>query len=98
MGKLTDIEIRGWIKAGERFEGRADGDGLYLRFRESDSGPTWRFRYRFDGKQRVMNLGSYAVLSLANARKTAKEMAARVALGYDVAGEKQERKREAIAK
>lgn len=98
MGKLTDIEIRGWIKAGERFEGRADGDGLYLRFREADSAPTWRFRYRFDGKQRVMNLGSYAVLSLSNARKTAKEMAARVALGYDVAGEKQERKREAIAK
>lgn len=98
MGKLTDIEIRAWIKAGERFEGRADGDGLYLRFREGDTAPTWRFRYRFDGKQRVMNLGSYAVLSLANARRTAKEMSARVALGYDVAGEKQERKREAIAK
>ena len=98
MGKLTDIEIRAWIKADERFEGRADGDGLYLRFREGDSAPTWRFRYRFDGKQRVMNLGSYAVLSLANARRTAKEMAARVALGYDVAGEKQDRKREAIAK
>ena len=45
-----------------------------------------------------MNLGSYAVLSLANARKTAQEMAARVSLGYDVAGEKQERKREAAAK
>jgi len=28
MSKLTDIEIRGWIKAGERFEGRAAGDGL----------------------------------------------------------------------
>ena len=89
MGKLTDIEIRGWIKAGERFEGRADGEGLYLRFREGDAGASWRFRYRFDGKQRVMNLGSYAVLSLANARKTAKELAARVSLGYDVAGEKQ---------
>lgn len=98
MGKLTDIEIRGWIKAGERFEGRADGGGLYLRFREGDASASWRFRYRFDGKQRVMNLGSYAVLSLANARKTAKELAARVSLGYDVAGEKQERKREAIAK
>ncbi|MGB4225757.1 MAG: Arm DNA-binding domain-containing protein [Candidatus Dechloromonas phosphoritropha] len=104
MGKLTDIEIRGWIKAGERFEGRADGDGdgdgdgLYLRFREGGTRASWRFRYRFGGKQRVMNLGSYAVLSLANARKTAQEMAARVSLGYDVAGEKQERKREAAAK
>ncbi len=48
MGRLTDIEIRNWIKAGERFEGRADGDGLYLRFREGDASASWRFRYRFD--------------------------------------------------
>jgi hypothetical protein len=87
------LKFGAWIKGGERFEGRADGDGLYLRFREGDTGATWRYRYRFDGKQRVMNIGSYAVLSLADARKTTKEMAARVALGYDVAGEKQERKR-----
>jgi integrase len=98
VDKLTDIQIRGWLKAGERFEGRGDGGGLSLRFREGDAGASWRFRYRFDGKQRVINLGSYAVLSLANARKAAKELAARVALGYDVAGEKQERKREAVAK
>jgi integrase len=98
MGKLTDIQIRAWIKGGERFEGRADGDGLYMRFREGDTGATWRFRYRFDGMQRVMNLGSYAVLSLADARKTAKDLSAKVALGHDVAGEKQERKRVAVAK
>jgi len=98
MGKLTDIQIRAWIRGGERFEGRSDGDGLYLRFRQSDSGATWRFRYRFDGKQRVMSLGSYTTLSLADARKTAKILSAKVALGHDVAGEKQERKREAVAK
>jgi hypothetical protein len=34
MPKLTDMQIRAWIKSGERFEGRADGDGLYLRFRK----------------------------------------------------------------
>ena len=28
MGKLTDIQIRSWIKAGEHFESRGDGDGL----------------------------------------------------------------------
>ena len=98
MGKLTDIQIRAWIKAGERFEGRADGDGLYLRFREGDNIPSWRYRYRFDGVQRVMNLGTYAKVSLAEARRIAKELAARVALGYDVAGEKQEKKREALAR
>lgn len=43
-------------------------------------------------------IGSYAELSLSKARETARELAARVALGYDVAGEKQERKAEALAK
>lgn len=98
MGKLTDIQIRAWIKAGERFEQRGDGDGLYLSFRATFSIPRWLFRYRFDGKQRVMGLGSYGVLSLADARKTAKDLSARVALGHDVAGEKQETKRAAMAK
>jgi hypothetical protein len=45
-----------------------------------------------------MVIGTYAELSLAKARETAKELAARVALGYDVAGEKQKRKAEALAK
>ena len=98
MGKLTDIQIRAWMKNGERFEQRGDGDGLSLCYRENYATPVWKFRYRFAGKQRIMNLGSYAVLSLADARKTAREMSARVALGYDVSGEKQERKREAVAK
>jgi integrase len=98
MGKLSDVQIRNWIKSGERFEQRGDGDGLFLSFRANFANPVWRFRYRFKGKPRVMNLGSYAVLSLADARKTAKELRARVALGYDVATEKQERKAEAAAK
>jgi len=98
MGKLTDIQIRDWIKRGERFEGRGDGEGLYLRFRKIDAVPSWLFRYRCNGKARMMLLGSYKILSLADARKTAKELRARVALGYDPAGEKQERKREAVRK
>lgn len=97
MGKLTDMEIRAWIKASERFEGRADGDGLYLRYRVGDAVPMWRFRYKFAGKARVMAMGSYAELSLSKARETARELSARVALGYDVAGEKQQRKADAVA-
>lgn len=96
--QLTDIEIRNWIKANERFDGRGVGNGLYIRFRKTDALPTWRFRYRFNGKQRIMSLGSYRDLSLADARKESKRLAARVALGYDVAAEKQERKRQAIIK
>lgn len=98
MGGLSDIAIRSWIRAGEHFEGRSDGDGLSLRFREADAFPRWVFRYRLAGKSRALQLGSYRVLSLAEARKVAKEMRARVALGFDVAMEKRDRKREAVAK
>ncbi|EGZ7348807.1 site-specific integrase [Salmonella enterica subsp. enterica serovar Derby] len=98
MPKLTDMQIRAWIKAGERFEGRSDGNGLYLSYRENYKTPVWRFRYKFAGKSRAMMIGSYAELSLSKARETVKELAARVALGYDVASEKQERKAEALAK
>ncbi len=42
--------------------------------------------------------GGYAALSLTDARKSAKELSARVSLGYDVASEKQERKSAAVAK
>lgn len=94
---ITDFDIRGWIKAGEPFEGKRIDDGLYLRLRATGTVPVWRFRYRFAGMARVMVIGSYQDLSLADARRMAKELRARVALGYDVAGEKQERKRDAVA-
>src|SRR5436190_969299 len=83
MAKLTDAQIRAWIKTDERFEGRSDGNGLYFRFRQADKTPVWRFRYKFSGKARAMVIGSYGELSLARAREVAKELSARVALGYD---------------
>ena len=98
MARLTDMEIRNWITSGELFESRAVGGGLYLSFRESYITPVWRFRYRFSGKRRVMNIGNYSKVSLAGARDEAKRLSARVALGYGVAGEKQQRKGEAVAK
>lgn len=98
MGKLSDASIQSWIRANERFEGRSDGDGLYLRYRAVDAAPRWIFRYQMAGKPRVLNIGNYRDLSLAAARRVTKEMRARVALGYDVAMEKQERKRAAVAK
>jgi integrase len=98
MAKLTDIQIKAWIKNGEHFEGRSDGDGLYLSYRETFAIPIWRLRYKIKGESRWMTMGSYSDLSLADARKQAKELRARVSLGYDVAAEKQERKAEALEK
>jgi|GEM_PF-6568631 len=73
-------------------------NGLYSRYRPVHRSPVWRFRYKFSGKPRAMVIGSYAELSLAKVREIAKELSARVALGYDVAQEKQERKANALAK
>ncbi len=98
MGNLTDIQIRTWKRNNERFAGRSDGNGLYLCFPEKYKEMFWRFRYKITGKSRVMLIGYYPAISLAKAREIAKELSARVALGHDVAGEKQERKAEALKK
>ncbi|MDD1607077.1 MAG: tyrosine-type recombinase/integrase [Methylococcaceae bacterium] len=98
MANLNDIQIKNWIKNNERFESKADGDGLCLSYRHNFLTPRWNFRYRFAGKQRITNIGTYGQLTLADARKKAKELRARVSLGYDVASEKQERKTSAIDK
>ena len=71
---------------------------LYLCFPENYSVPFWRVRYSFAGKQGSLVIGTYTKLSLAKARAKAKEQSARVALGYDVAAEKQERQVEALRK
>ncbi|WP_312716041.1 Arm DNA-binding domain-containing protein, partial [Escherichia coli] len=71
---------------------------LYICYPKNYTVPFWRFRYKLAGKQRAMVIGSYSELSLSKARETEKELSARVALGYDVAAEKQERKTEALAK
>jgi len=62
------VAIRAWIRSGKRFEGRSDGDGLVLTWREKRTAPSWRLRYRFSGKPRVMEIGSYSDLTLAAAR------------------------------
>lgn len=98
MGKLNDMQIKAWIKADERFEGKGDGGGLYLRYRVTDATPTWRFRYKFSGRPRIMLIGGYPSMSLAEARKAAEKLSAQVTLGQDVAGERQERIAAALAK
>lgn len=98
MGKLTDVQIRAWIKADVRTEGKSDGNGLYFCYRKDFATPKWKFRYKLAGKSRSMWIGTYTDLSLAKAREVVRGLSAKVALGHDVAAEKQERKVEALAK
>ena len=99
MTKFTDVGIKALITGDIRFEGRADSiaAGLVLSFRKNDKVPRWLFRYSFAGTPRKMVIGNYGNMSLSEARARARELAARVQLGYDVQGEKAARIVEAVA-
>ena len=98
MGKLTDVDIRNWIAAGQPVA-KSDGDGLTFTMsarQAAAKGGTWVLRYRLPGmkSQKEIKVGSYPDLSLANARKEAAKLRVRVEQGEDVAREKQKEKRE----
>lgn len=87
MGKLTDIELRNWIKAGKPVV-KTDGDGL--TFTLSAKGPAaWVLRYRIAGRPKELTLGRYPDLSLTKAREEAAAKRVEVRRGVDVAQEKQ---------
>lgn len=45
-----------------------DGHGLFLMIRPSGSA-SWKWNYRFEGKQKTLTLGSYPVITLREARQ-----------------------------
>jgi len=87
MGKLTDIQIRAWIKAGEPLA-KTDGDGLTFTLSRNGTS-AWVLRYRLAGKQREKTIGRFPDISLKRARELATENRARIQQGVDVAREKQ---------
>lgn len=64
---LTDLEIRR-SKPREKPYTLSDGNGLSLLV-EPNGSKGWRFRYRFDGKPKMLSLGTYPTISLADARQ-----------------------------
>ena len=64
---LTDTAIKK-AKSGPSPAKLSDGKGMYLLVTESGS-KLWRWKYRADGKEKVMALGSYPDVSLAQARE-----------------------------
>jgi integrase len=71
--RLTQLQLKRARKRGLY----GDGGGLYLQVGPSGS-RSWVFRYKRDGRARMMGLGSLAVFDLTEAREQA--MAARKAL------------------
>ena len=65
--KLTDTKVRNTNPADRDFR-LADGGGLCL-FVSTSGGKLWQYRYRFDGKGKLMALGKYPEISLLQARQ-----------------------------
>lgn len=90
---LTDTAIRTVKRSTKPFK-MYDSDGLFLLVNPGGS-KLWRWRYRFDGKEKLMALGEYPLLGLAQARE--RHLAARKTLAQGV-DPMAERKAEAEAK
>lgn len=58
---LTDAAIRALIH-GDKPSKKADEKGLFLLLQPS-GGKLWRFKYRFDGKEKKLGLGRYPDVS-----------------------------------
>ncbi len=78
---LTDTSIR-TAKPGEKIIRLFDGGGLYLEISPA-GGKWWRFKYRFQGKEKRLSLGTYPDTGLKAARAKREELRAMLADGID---------------
>lgn len=84
---LDDVQIRRWIAKGEAVA-RSDGEGLTFTLSASGTA-AWVLRYRVAGvRRKELTLGNYPDLTLAAARKLARERRVDVDQGKDPAAEK----------
>src|SRR5271157_3590701 len=83
---LTDTEIRR-SKPAERPYKLSDGGGLHLLITQA-GGKLWRWKYRFDGAEKLMALGRYPEVALADARERRDAARKRLANGIDPMAER----------
>ncbi|PQA87121.1 tyrosine-type recombinase/integrase [Hyphococcus luteus] len=69
--KLTDLVCRSAMP-GPKVRKLSDGGGLQLWVQPGGS-RQWRLAYKFDGKQKVLAIGPYPIVSLAQAREARDE-------------------------
>lgn len=82
--RLTDLEIKAWIKAGSNAATKklSDGGGLFL-MRTPAGTPVWRVKYRFGGNERLFAIGSYPEIGLKAARAERAAVKDRLRMGSD---------------
>ena len=89
MDKLSDVQIRHWIKAKHPIA-KAQGEVPGLTFTLSAKGTAaWVLRYRLGGKARELTIGRYPDYSIKRAKEEALEARMKIQKGIDVAREKQ---------
>ena len=88
---LTDVVVRN-AKPKDKPQKLTDGDGMFL-YVHPNGGKYWRFQYRFAGKQKILALGVYPEVSLADARDRRAQARKVLAAGNDPGEVKKEAKR-----
>ena len=68
---LTDTAIRG-AKPNDKPLKLFDGNGLFL-FVAPNGTKSWRVKYRIQGREKLLTLGTYPTLSLKEAREACME-------------------------
>lgn len=91
--KLSDTTLRR-LKSGNEKQKLSDGGGLQLWVLPGGA-KTWRYAYRFNGKQKDVVLGQYPAVSLSEARERRNEAKRLLANGIDPG---QQKKLDKIAK
>ena len=86
---LTDMQARK-AAAAEKDYKLADGGGLYL-FVTTKGFKSWRFKYRFGAKEKVLTFGGYPEVSLKEARERRDEARAELRNNQDPGIEKRKR-------
>ena len=88
--KLTDRVCKTAVP-GPKVRKLSDGQGLQLWIQPTGS-RQWRLAYRQHGKQKVLSIGAYPLISLKEAREAALEAKKQLAQGLDPAAVKRDRK------
>jgi integrase len=78
---LTDTAVRNLKPAAKPYK-KSDGGGLHLLVTPKGS-KLWRMAYRFQGKQKLLSLGKYPIISLSKARSERDAAKALLADGID---------------
>lgn len=89
MQKLTATAVKQAKPKAKPYK-LADGGGLYLHVKTA--GKYWRYKYRFAGKEKLLALGTYPDISLADARKLHQAARENLADGIDPSSYKKTKK------